>query len=248
MEIATYLKSTDTLILNGTDPFLSKVSSESFHILKIGSQTLMPYDIKLQANGAYAFKIDLMQESYEIRLNILGKHNIYNSLLAFSVGLKYQVPVEKIILGIESLKENKGRLDVLDLQNKNQVISDCYNASEASVKSALEVLSTRNSKFKIAVLGDILELGNFSQESHENIGKFMVSQAVDLLLTFGHDSAYIGKAAVNMGFPKENYFHFSDMELLIDRLLESMASETCVLVKGSLGMGMAKIVEALVKE
>ena len=248
MEIATYLKSTDTLILNGVDPYLSEVYSDRFHILKIGTQTLIPYDIKLQANGAYAFKVDLHQQSFEIHLNILGKHNIYNSLLAFSVGLKYQVPVEKIISGIESLKENKGRLDIFELQNNNEVISDCYNASDASVKSALEVLSTRNKGSKIAVLGDILELGDFSQETHKNIGEFIASQPVDLLMTFGKDSEFIGKAAVNLGFSKERWLHFTDMDILIDRLMESMASETCVLIKGSLGMGMARIVEALIKE
>lgn len=248
MEIATYLKSTDTLILNGIDPYLSEVYSDRFHILKIGTQTLIPYDIKLQTNGCYAFKVDLNQQSFDISLSILGKHNIYNSLLAFSVGLKYQVPVDKIISGIESLNENKGRLDIFENQSKCEIISDCYNASEASVKSALEVLSTRNKGSKIVVLGDILELGDFSQETHKNIGQFLVSQPVDLLMTYGKDSIYIGQEALDLGFSKEGWRHFNDMDALIERLMETIDSQTCVLVKGSLGMGMSKIVEALVKE
>lgn len=247
LEITSYLKDTDALIVNGKDSFLKDITSDCFQVYKVGADQLIPYNVSIEENGCYGYNLDLNDESYRINLKVLGRHNIENSLLAFMVGLKFHMSVEEIIKGLEAFQENKGRLDIINLKNGGEIISDCYNASEDSMKSALEVLSSRASNYKIAILGDVLELGAYGESTHRRIGTF-ISALHDELITYGNQSEFIIKEAVERGFSVNQTKHFKDKGLLLEYVKTKLGQNPSILVKGSFGMDMIAIVNELIKE
>lgn len=248
MEMVTYFDDENTLIVNGTDPYLETVDSEIFKVIQSGVKSLVPYDIRLESNSCYSYAIDYKEQSFRIHLNVLGRHNITNSLLAIHTGLELGVPMEDIVKGLGELVENNKRLQILKGMKGCQIISDCYNASQESMISALEVLNSQNPRRKIAVLGDVLELGDFAKSSHEQVGHYIAAHPVDSLLTFGKDSIHIGKQAIKEGMAPSIHVHFKDKDVLVKHLKAMVDGDDIVLVKGSLGMGMQSIVEALHKE
>lgn len=246
LEITSYLQANDALVLNGQDPFLTRVVSEVFDVYKVGSEDLRPYDITLKPDGSYTYGVTYDHKAYTVDLKVLGKHNIQNSLLAFRVGLRLGVDPDKIVEGLGELVDNAGRLDIFRLKNDVEVISDCYNASEDSTGSALQVLGNRKSSHKIAILGDVLELGDYSQATHKRIG--IKAAAYDLtLLAYGQASrdtleAFSGHRGGG------DHKHFMDQAALLVYLRSILKPDTSILVKGSFGMDMIKIVEELIKE
>ena len=120
---------------------------------------------------------------------------IYNSLSAISVGKILNIPMQKIIDGIEKFELTKMRLDVTKMKEGYTVINDCYNANYDSMKSSIEYLKNIDGKRKIAVLGDMLELGDFSQELHEKVGQQVAKNKIDILITVGTASEFIAQKA-----------------------------------------------------
>lgn len=244
MEMVTYFTQVNTLILNASDPYLASVKSNIFEIIKSGDDYLKPINIRLQDNGCYAYDLNL-DKTYTIKLNVLGKHNIENSLLAVALGLKLKIDMKDIMSGIYDFTDNNKRLQIYEKENLC-IISDCYNASQESMMSAIEVLKSKTG-LKVAVLGDILELGSYSKTSHEKVGEYIAKHPVDVLYTYGQESAYIISAAQREGFQNTSK-HFKDRDNLITDLKKIKNDNCTILVKGSFGMDMQPIVIALNEE
>lgn len=230
MEITSYLQ--DTLILNGEDDFLKTVRSQEFNVLATG-RDLAYSNVQQRSDGCYNYTY----KDKTVHLQVLGKHNISNSLLAIGVGERLGLDLNDIIAGIESFESNDKRLEIID-GAYCRVINDCYNASQESMISAIEVLNSFSTR-RIAVLGDVLELGEFSKSSHMAVGDYLKNHPLDYVLTYGEDSRYILKESGLEGQ------HFSDQENLLKYLKKIIDKDTVCLVKGSLGMQMKNIVEAL---
>ncbi|MBN2795482.1 MAG: UDP-N-acetylmuramoyl-tripeptide--D-alanyl-D-alanine ligase [Clostridia bacterium] len=245
MELVSYFDEENTLILNGLDPYLKEVDSEIFKVVKTFETNLNPIHIMKKEDGCYTFDLAL-DEVVHFELNVLGEHQIKNALLAIGVGLELGVPIKTIAKGLSEFKENTKRLEMLQ-GKKGMIINDCYNASQESMKAAIDVLNNQKGK-TIAVLGDVLELGDFAQLSHESVGAYIAEHPVDFLVTYGKDSQYISKMAVEKGYASEHTVHYSDMSILIEALDELLTEDSYMLVKGSFGMKMIEIVEALKKE
>ena len=111
--------------------------------------------------------------------------------------------------------------------------------------SAIDVLVEMVGSKKIAVLGDVLELGDFSKESHESVGAYISDKAVNYLYTYGEASKFIKSKAVELGFDVKNTFSFDNKDDLVKSLKALIESNDVILIKGSLGMKMIEIVEAL---
>ena len=249
MEIATYFKKKNVLVVNGNDSYLNKITSSNYNILKTGIKNdfeLKGYDLTLEKNGCYSYKLNHNFKTYIVKLNVLGKHNVNNSLLAIGVGLSLGVSISDCIIGLFKFIDNDKRLEIIKIKNKNTVISDCYNASSESIISAIDVLEELEGNKKIAVIGDVLELGTFSKENHEEVGEYLSFKKIDYIFTFGEESKYIKSKAVEKGFKKENIFSFLNQEELIKKLISLINFEDVILVKGSQGMEMNKIVKALI--
>lgn len=234
MEIVSYFDERNTLIVNAEDDYLKDIESNQFKVVHVGKD-LVAEHLRLQDNGCYAFDIKYNNQSEMVKLNVLGKHNVINSLLAAAVGLTFKLSLKDIVKGLESFDDIEKRLTSYK-ETWGVIISDCYNASQESVLSALEVLQHQGGK-RIAILGDILELGEYAESSHRWIGERLIDQA-DEVWTFGQDSKWILKAT------KVEGRHYDDQTQLIEDLKKEL-KDVSILVKGSQGMAMHNIVNAL---
>ena len=168
-----------------------------------------------------------------------GEHFILNSLCAIAVGEYLNVPTEKIINGIANLELTKKRMEVLTSKAGATVINDTYNANYDSMKAAITYLKEIKNKRKIAVLGDMLELGDYSKELHEKVGE-EVDESIDILITIGKEAKHIAEKS-----KAKQIIECKDNEEAIEKLKEIQTKDDAILLKASNGMKFFEIATAL---
>ena len=240
MEITNGLKDDGTLIINGDDKYLKtlKELNHNYKLITCGFEDdndiyCKKYEL---VNDSMKFTAVYNGEEHEFVIGSPAKHNVLNSLFAIAIANIYNIEEESIRKGLNDFKLSSNRLDVIKT-DKYTIINDTYNASYDSMKSALEVLNNYDTR-KVAILGDILELGDYSEEIHRNVGKLITC---DLLITIGEDSKYINEE-VNI----ENY-HFDTKEEFYEKESELLKDGDTILVKASHGIGLLEVVEYLQK-
>lgn len=122
-------------------------------------------------------------EKTKVEVLVTGTHFVYNALCAICVGEALNISKENILKGIKEFELSKNRMEILKNRQGATIINDCYNASFDSMKASLEVLSKMEGKRKIAVLGDILEVGEYSRKIHEDVGNEVSKNSIDILIT-----------------------------------------------------------------
>lgn len=191
--------------------------------------------------GCAAFEIKFEGRTELVHLNVPGIHGAMNALAAAAVGFRYGVSHHQVREALESFRSYDKRMQVIKKAGVT-ILNDTYNSNPESVVAALRWMSTvRTRGRRIAVLGDMLELGGASKREHEKIGKEVARQNVDRLFTFGKMARYTAdsaRAAVDTEY-------FDDKERLSKTLLQTVAAGDVVIVKGSRGMKMEEVVEAL---
>ena len=178
----------------------------------------------------------------KITVPVGGLHFVYNALSAFSVGKVLNIENEKIIEGIKKFELTKSRMELINISNNIIVINDCYNANYDSMKAAIEYLGKTKADRKIAVLGDMLELGEFSTELHEKVGNEVVNNKIDILVTVGKMGKTIASVAENANIKT---YHCENNANAIEVIKNVMKENDIILVKASNGMKFKEIVEAL---
>jgi len=185
-------------------------------------------------------------EAIEIPLRLLGKHFVPNALSAIAVACLFGVEVNRIKEALEHFQPFPMRMEVVPLKGGEILINDSYNANPSSMELALETLVEAKGKGRaIAVLGDMLELGNFAKEAHEQIGKKVSELPIDFLLAMGEKAPMVVESAIRHGFPMEKARIVESYSEAISLLGQMIQNGDWVLVKGSRGMAMEKIVEGL---
>lgn len=183
------------------------------------------------------------QGEVDISLPLLGKHNISNAMAAIAVGIKLGLTLEDVAKGIANAKVSAMRLQVVQ-GGDITIINDAYNANPDSTKAALNVLSDLAvNRRQVAVLGSMFELGPREQEGHYETGT--AAKAVDLLVAVGEQAKNIATGALESGLDPEKVQWFPDNITAINYLMKSLKPGDVVLVKGSRGMKMEDIVNAL---
>ena len=173
----------------------------------------------------------------------MGRHFVYNSLCAIAVAQALNIEPEKTIKGIEGFELTAKRMDFKNLKNGAVVLADYYNASYDSMKSALEVVKDYKANRRIAVLGDMLELGEFSEKLHNDVGEEVCKNKIDILITVGKLAKYIAKKTKELG-TKEVYECENNSEAA--KILEEKIQEgDLILLKASNGMKFGEILEGL---
>jgi len=230
------------LIINKDNDLLHDWSNKNeANIITIGIDNKSDYwatNISYDKNGS-TFKI--MDE--KIAINVIGKHFIYNSLIAFAIGDLYKIKHEDIIKSLKNISLEKGRMELINDRDIT-IINDTYNASYDSVYYALEVLKSFK-KRKIAILGDILELGEFSKDIHSKIGKLIPKNNIDVLVTVGINAKFINDIAVLNGFNKSSSYHFKSNKEVIDFINNIKEPHDTILIKASNSMHFIEIVEGI---
>jgi UDP-N-acetylmuramoyl-tripeptide--D-alanyl-D-alanine ligase len=179
-------------------------------------------------------------ERFPVELTMPGRHNILNALAAIAVARFLQVPITEIQEGLAHPELTGKRLCFLEAGGI-RIIDDTYNASPASVRAALDVMAAdQTARRRIAVLGDMLELGPAAPVLHREIGQYAARHGVDYLFTFGELAREFGN-----GFTAGHCEAFQEKTALISRLQTFVAAGDLILVKGSRGMKMEEIVSSL---
>ncbi|HHU82776.1 MAG TPA: UDP-N-acetylmuramoyl-tripeptide--D-alanyl-D-alanine ligase [Firmicutes bacterium] len=177
-------------------------------------------------------------------LPLPGRHNTANALAATTVALSFGLTSREIATGMQNLPPLEKRLRVMEKCGLT-IIDDTYNASPQSVQNALEVLDGMEGKRKIAILGDMLELGEFSAGAHRKIGEILGDYGCSALFAYGPKSAETAAAAAAAGVFSR---HYPEQEALIRDLQAYVAKGDILLVKGSRGMKMEKVIKELLEQ
>lgn len=209
------------------------------------------YTYGLENNSTYmAKKVTILENSSEFEINgikgnvpVGGIHFVYNSVCAFAVGDILNVEKEKIIKGISEFKLTAKRMDTEVIQDNIKIINDSYNASYDSMKAALEVVNNTLAQRKIAILGDMLELGDYAKELHEKVGEEVVKNKIDILITIGENARNIANKAKELKM--ENVQSFNNIDEAIKNIKEIIKSGDLILLKASNSMNFSKILNEL---
>lgn len=177
---------------------------------------------------------------------VAAKHELYSLLAGASVGMLYELTPLEVAHGLEQYKPEHGRFVLQKGIQETVIIDDTYNASPLSVISALTSLKELPvGKRRIAVLGDMLELGNNEEDAHSSVGEAVVQLDIGVLITYGKRALLISERAKERGMSKQNIRHFDAMEKLIEYVKSMRREGDVVLIKGSRGMKMERVVAAL---
>ena len=207
----------------------------------------MAEHITLQENAS-EFTCKIHNEKVKIKVPVGGEHFILNSLCAISVGKLLKIETNQIKKGIEEFELTKKRMDITQLDNGIKIVNDAYNASLESMRASLQYLSKLKSNRKIAVLGDMLELGQYTQELHEKVGEEVYQNKIDILMCSGKNAKYIAKRAKEIGMPEKSIYYFKTKEELENTLKEITKAGDVILLKASNGMKFFDIAEQLKKD
>ncbi len=180
-----------------------------------------------------------------ITLPLFGRVNVYNALGAIAAAAVWECGPEEWAAGLSECQPMEMRL-ALEEYEELKLLVDCYNANPESMKAALEILGEFETEGrKIAVLGDMLELGQASKKMHFDVGRRAADAGIDYLFCLGQESAEMAKGALSAGMKKDDVFHFLTHQDLMDGLLGIIAKGDMILLKGSRGMELEKIVIGL---
>ncbi len=186
--------------------------------------------------------------NFEAVINAIGTPHVSSCAAAISIGLNLNMSVEDIIKGLTNYKPALGRLNVIKGVKQSIILDDSYNASPASVEEALSVLGRTPQQNKMAVLGDMLELGELSSEAHQRIGEIISKMQLVSFIAVGSLSKITLESAIKNGFDESKAFWFETSSEAKDFVRDNLPAECVVLVKGSQGVRMEKISKELLIE
>ena len=244
LEILEGMDPDGKLVLNGDDALLWNLRNTNerkatyFAVGNTESDVLA--EGVAQNDATLSFTTKFGDETFEIALALEGEHYVHDALAAIAVGIEMGVPKVKIQ---ESLSRFRNMADRQEIFEKNgfTIIKDCYNAGPESMGAALSVLGNRSGR-RIAVLGDMLELGMCSDAEHYKVGRIAAKQA-DFLYAYGPTSMRMLYGAITGGMAENRARAFTDKEKLVEALKQLAKPGDVILFKGSRGMRMEQVLE-----
>lgn len=247
LEILEGLDKDGVLIINNDNDLLHNwyIGNEcKFTVVTYGIKNesdLMAENIQLNENDS-VFTAKSKNGKYEVKIKVAGEHFVYNGLCAITVGRELNIDSEKILKGLTDFELTKGRMENVTTNKGIFLIKDCYNANYDSMKAAIEYLSKLSNQRKIAVLGDMLELGEYSKKLHEMVGEEVKKNSIDILITVGEEAKNTAKKAD----VKETYICDNNKEA--EKILKKILGKgDAVLIKASNGMRFTDICDFIEK-
>lgn len=233
-------------ILNFDDPWVRKMEEKTkarvfFYGLSPESHLWADQVVGLGLDGI-RFRMHYLGETLHVKIPLIGRHSVHTALRAAAVGLAEGMNWQEIIEGL-SQGHTQLRLAAVRSQTGALLLDDTYNASPESMLAALTLLSELEGR-KVAVLGDMLELGPYERGGHEMVG-LRAGQVADVLLTLGERARIIADAARRAGMKKASVIEFSEFDLLVEWLKANLTRNDAVLIKGSHGLRMDRITALL---
>lgn len=248
-EIFKFFTHDNKAILNGDDDMLSTISSSRFQIIRYGineKNDLYVQNIKQRGDEGMEFSLLLNDNKENFFVPLIGIHNVYNALCAIAVGLAMNMEVERIKRGLAKFVPGKMRMEIFDTEDGIRVINDSYNANPDSTSAAIEVLKDMPCKGRrILILGDMLELGDYSEAGHRKVGEKAAESKIDIIISIGEKAKDISKGALDKGMREEQIYHFMDNKTAISKLPSILLPGDTVLIKGSRIMKLEELADSL---
>ena len=241
-EIFDYLAPDGVAILNGDDALLNTVTLAQ-HIIRCGESEhcgVRVSDIADLGMDGITCTVTTQKERYELSVPAPGRHMIYAVSMAVAVGEELGMTRDEIVRGVRFYEPAGSRMRVVKLSDNRRLLDDCYNANPQSMGASLRVLAGSEGK-KIAVLGDMAELGELTEQSHRAMGELTAQLGIDCVIAIGERAKNI--AAANPVKAK----WFADTQAAMDTIKEEFTAGSAMLVKASHSMHFEKIVEELTK-
>lgn len=246
-EIFDYMKPSGIGIINLDDDYLPSIQDNvKFQSIGFGLYSNASYTAKeiqeRECEGMLAV-LQTPNHRYHVTIPALGQHMIYNVLPAVIIGEHLGLNKKDIIEGIKAFIPTKMRLNRYKLGNNIIIIDDVYNASPDSMKAALSTLSNLPSEGrKVAILGDMFEMGSHAKEGHLQVGGYAKNAHLDLLICVGENARYIKE-----GFGEEQVKHYKTIEDLLTVLENEIKVKDTILLKASRGMHFEIIIDHIKK-
>jgi UDP-N-acetylmuramoyl-tripeptide--D-alanyl-D-alanine ligase len=257
-ELIKTLKKDGILILNADDEAVAEMKTKTKNRVitygfKEGADIKGSEDTIFYSNGGVPqgiiFRVDQGGNSLPVVINgVFGRNHIYASLAALAVSFGLKLNMINAVNSLKKYDVPPGRMRLLEGINDSFIIDDTYNSSPFACEAALETLGeVKNKGRKIAVLGDMLELGRHTEEAHKNIGKIAKEEA-EVLIVVGPRAQAIKTGALDAGMKQKNILEFNNSRETGEFLKTFIKSNDLILIKGSQGMRMERAVEAILKD
>ncbi len=253
-ELFRGMAATKTIVVNRDDPKVLDLASSfpgrhvGFSTAGAATDVALDRIVAMDENGS-RFLLKLAEEIQEIHLPVLGRHHITNAVAAAAVAWSLSLPAHTIGSALVNFRPVDKRMEVLHLSGEVHIINDTYNANPGSMAAALETLmQVKKEGRAFAVLGDMLELGEGSAALHRQVGGIAAKEGVDHLLAMGAQSSHLLAGAAEAGMSNDRLTQASDHQEIALQVRSLLTAGDWVLVKGSRGMRMEKVIENLLAE
>ncbi len=237
-----------TVVLNADNPYVAAMrtkAKDGVRVLTFGIEhdaDVKASEIETIDGHETSFLLEWKGRQQRFTFAMVGRHNVYNALAAIAAGFALGLTPAEAASGLRNLKATKMRFEVKEVKHYH-VINDAYNASPMSMKAAIETLSELTKGRKIAVMGDMLELGSVSEEAHKEVGRELAAHNFAAVVTRGPMGSFIADGAEEGGVPE--VFRAGSHEEAADYLHKILEPGDTILFKGSRGMQMEKIIDML---
>ncbi len=235
------------LFVNMDDPRLRQYSRKDVTLIRVGTQPendVWGTIVGIDEQGNVRF---LVRDEWEVQLAVPGKHQFYNALMAIAVGEALDIDREEMKEALESFRAPHQRMEMIT-HNGVLFINDAYNANPDSTRAAIDFLADLPARGrKVLVFGDMLELGDLAEPLHREIGEYILQRKLDAVYLYG-DATRATAAAILEQHPDWPVYHLNSHQEIAARLANGLQPGDVVLIKGSRGMQMEKVLAILTGE
>ncbi len=235
MEITEFFKKENILIINGDDEMLKTIKHKGFNIIKFGlgkGNNIYAFNIKQVDNDGMEFCVNFGNTIEAFFIPLIGIHNVYNGLCAVALGYHLGIDSNRIREGLLHFKPPAMRMESYVTGDGITIINDSYNANPQSVEASIKTLAAMKSTArKVAILGDMMELGEHSEVMHYEAGEFIAKEKIDVLIAIGERAKGIQLGAVENGIPLS--YHYTNKNDALKNIKEILIPYDIVLIKGS---------------
>ncbi|MCL5784014.1 MAG: UDP-N-acetylmuramoyl-tripeptide--D-alanyl-D-alanine ligase [Patescibacteria group bacterium] len=246
------LKADGMAILNWDDPNSKKLAerckgSVVYYGMDPKNCTIWAGNIKTE-NFATTFELNLGVERMKINFRLLGLHQVYPALAAALLGIVSGVPLTKIKFGLESLRPEEHRLQVVQGPNGSVLLDDTYNSSPVALEAAIDTLLTLPARRRIVVLGEMRELGKYSEQLHRMLAQKIYKEKLDFVFLGQGDTQFIADELKSLGYWEERIESNLQNSQLVAKLLKTLGKGDICLVKGSRAVRLDEVVKRVAKK
>lgn len=239
-------------ILNWDDIYTRKLAKETeAQVLFYGTDSknchVWASNIRLSGSNTL-FELNYGVERIEVTLKLLGKHYMYAGLAAATLGMNLGLSLMNIKKGLEKIEAPVHRLQIVEGLNDCYVLDDSYNSSPAALEEALNVLNELSARKRIVVLGEMKELGSYSEQLHRAVAQRLYKDKVDMVILSGGDTKFIWDELIKLGFPPEKIELNLSNSQIVSRILKTAGKGDVVLVKGSHAVKLDEVSKRISKQ